>query len=111
MLEAGAGVDIAAGHAEGRAALQVAVECGHVELISVLIRAGTDPNAGASNVAGRTCLQAAAANGRLDLVQLLLEANVEPRDWPLPKRSISTIPAAVRSGKGYSISTPTWFPC
>lgn len=60
----------------GQTALVTAAECGHIEVVNVLLMAKADVNA-ISAKGPRTALQAAAGSGHIEVVKALLTANAD----------------------------------
>ncbi|PSN75329.1 ankyrin [Corynespora cassiicola Philippines] len=60
-----------------RTALQLAVECGNMELVRCLISKGADVNAAAAHDSGATALQVAAGKGFIGLAKILIEEGAD----------------------------------
>ncbi|KAE8443483.1 hypothetical protein EG329_001794 [Mollisiaceae sp. DMI_Dod_QoI] len=73
LLENGADVNAPAGKVNGRTALQVAAEYGHIKIVKRFLELGADPNARAAEIDGLTALEAAGKSGHLDTAVLLLD--------------------------------------
>ena len=83
-LQISRGIEIEGRSSDGRTALQLASGCGHMSIVSYLLRKGAEVNAPASTPNGRTALQAAAGCGNLPLVEHLLAEGAEvnaPGSW------------------------------
>ncbi|CAI7632666.1 unnamed protein product [Penicillium discolor] len=94
LLQAGA--DISA-PVNGRAALQVAAEGGHRDMVQTLLAAKADVNTPPCE-SGLTALQAAAERGHLDVVQTLLAARADINAPPAKSHGRTALQAAAERG-------------
>ena len=62
---------------KGQTALILAAECGHADIVELLLEAGAKVDLQANN--GQTALAAAAENGHADIVEILLDHNADPK--------------------------------
>ena len=74
MVEAGADKDAAKSNS-GTMALFIAAQNGHLEVVRLLLDAGSDKDAATTD--GTTALLAAAHKGHLEIARLLLDAGVD----------------------------------
>ena len=61
---------------DGCTALQAAASGGHLIILNILLKAGTDSNTPPAKSGGRTALQAAAGGGRHIALGMLLKAGL-----------------------------------
>ncbi|KAF4768957.1 hypothetical protein HAV15_008719 [Penicillium sp. str.  len=94
LLQAGADINAPV---NGRAALQVAAEGGHRDMVQTLLGAKADVNTPPCE-SGLTALQAAAERGHLDVVQTLLAAKADVNIFPAKYYGRTALQAAAEGG-------------
>ncbi|KAL0639987.1 hypothetical protein Q9L58_000815 [Maublancomyces gigas] len=94
----GVGVNVNSTDSSGRTILQAAAECGHEEVVKMLIEAQANIDTLSSIHSGRTALQGAAGNGHQGIVRVLLDAGADVDASPSESVGRTALQAAAEYG-------------
>ncbi|KAF4844219.1 Ankyrin-2 [Colletotrichum siamense] len=83
----------------GRSPLQMAVECGHSNLIKLLLNAGADVNTPAARIRGATALQLAAIQGYLGVAKVLVDFGADINAPGAQKHGRTALEGAAEHGR------------